>query len=72
MGDIIMGVIILFAILIGVFGFMLIEDQLVHKDYPIIDQTSSILNARPVIIFKKSATSIGNTILIPSFVLKCL
>jgi|TARA_R110002050_G_scaffold276114_1_gene421300 hypothetical protein len=38
MGDIIMGVIILFGILIGVFGFMLIEDQLVHKDYPIIDQ----------------------------------
>ena len=33
-----MGVIILFGILIGVFGFMLIEDQLVHKDYPIIDQ----------------------------------
>jgi|TARA_R110000823_G_scaffold201338_1_gene332207 hypothetical protein len=38
MGDIIMGVIILFGILIGVFSFMLIEDQLVHKDYPIIDQ----------------------------------
>ena len=33
-----MGVIILFVFLIGAFGFMLIEDQLVHKDYPIIDQ----------------------------------
>jgi len=33
-----MGVIILFGILIGVFGFMLVEDQLAHKNYPIIDQ----------------------------------
>ena len=33
-----MGVIILFGILIGVFSFMLIEDQLIHKDYPITDQ----------------------------------
>ena len=33
-----MGVIILFGILIGVFGFMLVEDQLIHKDYPISDQ----------------------------------
>jgi len=33
-----MGVIILFGILIGVFGFMLVEDQLIHRDYPIIDQ----------------------------------
>jgi len=33
-----MGVIILFGFLIGVIGFMLVEDQLIHKDYPIIDQ----------------------------------